>query len=209
LTVRATEVVCVKLPDVPVMVTVAAPGVAELLAVSVKVLVVFVLVGLNDAVTPLGSPEAAKLTLPAKPFVGTTVITLGPLVPWARLREVGFAASVKSGSGVTVRVIVVVCVKLPDVPVMVTVALPWVATPLAVSVKVLVVVVLVGLNTAVTPLGRPEAAKLTLPVKPPKSVTVMVLVPAPPPGVIDRLLGEAEREKSGVTVRLNSQMPRP
>ena len=97
------------------------------------------------------------------------------------------------------RAIVVVWVKLPDVPVIVTVAVPAGAKALAVSVKILVVVVLVGLNDAVTPVGRPEATKLTLPAKPPWSVTVMVLVPPARPGVIDRVLGETEREKSGAT----------
>ena len=67
-TVRETAVVFVKLPDVPVMVTVAVPVVAVLLAVSVSVLVLAVLLGLNDAVTPLGSPDADKLTFPVKPF---------------------------------------------------------------------------------------------------------------------------------------------
>jgi hypothetical protein len=56
---------------------------------------------------------------------------------------------------------------LPDVPLTVTVMVPVVAVVLAVSVKVLVLAVLVGLKDAVTPLGRPEADKLTLPVKPP------------------------------------------
>jgi hypothetical protein len=209
-TVRAIVVVCVKLPDVPVMVTVAVPAVAEPLAVSVSTLVVVVLVGLKDAVTPLGRPEAVKFTVPVKPFVGVTVIVL---VPPARVgvivRLLGAADRVKFGGPVTVRVMVVVAVRLPEVPVMVTVAVPGVADPLAVSDSTLVVVVLVGLKDAVTPLGRPEAAKLTLPVKPPAGVTVMVLVPAAPPGVIDRLLGAAERVKLGVTARLNSQIPRP
>ena len=61
---------------------------------------------------------------------------------------------------------VAVLVKLPDVPVMVAVDVPAVAAALAVSVNVLVLVVLVGLKEAVTPLARPEADKLTLPVKP-------------------------------------------
>ena len=51
---RETVVVLVKLPDVPVRVTVTVPVVAVLLAVSVNVLVPAVLPGLNDAVTPLG-----------------------------------------------------------------------------------------------------------------------------------------------------------
>lgn len=57
-----------KLPDVPVMVTVTVPVAAVLLAFSVKMLVLEVLLGLKDAVTPLGSPDANKLTLPLKPF---------------------------------------------------------------------------------------------------------------------------------------------
>src|SRR5207245_4531026 len=65
-TVRLIEVALVKLPEVPVMVTVTVPVVAVLLAVSVNVLVLVVLLGLNDAVTPLGSPDADKLTVPLK-----------------------------------------------------------------------------------------------------------------------------------------------
>ncbi len=54
--------------DVPVMVTVAGPVVAVLVAVSVNVLALLVLLGFNDAVTPAGKPEADRLTLPLKPF---------------------------------------------------------------------------------------------------------------------------------------------
>ena len=72
---------------------------------------------------------------------------------------------------------VVVCVRLPLVPVTVTVAVPVAAVLLAVKVSVLVLVVLEGLNDAVTPEGNPEAERLTLPLKPPVGLTVMVLVP--------------------------------
>ena len=75
------EVVLDKLPDEPVTVTVAIPVVAALLALSINVLVLFVLVGLNDAVTPLGKPDADKLTLPLKPFCGVTVMVLVPEAP--------------------------------------------------------------------------------------------------------------------------------
>jgi hypothetical protein len=110
---------------------------------------------------------------------------------------VGFSSSEETvgsggGGGVTVRVIVVVFVKVSDVPVMVTVTVPVVAALLAVSVNVLVVVVGLGLNDAVTPLGRPEADKLTLPLKPFCGVTLIVLVPLPP-CVIVKLVGDAER----------------
>jgi hypothetical protein len=66
---------------VPVIVTVAVPVAAPALAVSVNVLVLVVLPGLNDAVTPLGRPEADRATLPVKPFSGVTVIVLVPAVP--------------------------------------------------------------------------------------------------------------------------------
>jgi hypothetical protein len=108
---------------------------------------------------------------------------------------VGFSVNeetVGRGGGVTVRAIVVVCVKLPDVPVMVTVTVPVVATLLAASVNVLVVVAGLGLNDAVTPLGRPEADKLTLPLKPFCAVILIALVPLPP-CVIVKLVGDAER----------------
>jgi hypothetical protein len=76
-TVRLSVLVCVKLPDVPVTVTVVAPVVAELFALSVNVLAVVAGLGLNDAVTPLGSVEVtARLTLPLKPFVGLIAIVL-------------------------------------------------------------------------------------------------------------------------------------
>jgi len=82
---------------------------------------------------------------------------------------------------------------VPDVPVIVTVAVPVVAVPLAVSVSVLVPVVLVGLKDAVTPAGNPDADKLTLPVKPLVGLTVIVLVPLPPCATVT-LVGEAESE---------------
>ena len=61
---------------------------------------------------------------------------------------------------------VVMLLRLPEEPVIVTVTLPVVAVLIAVNVSVLVVGVLVGLNEAVTPLGKPEAERLTLPLKP-------------------------------------------
>ena len=80
-TARLIVAVCgVKLPEVPVMTTVVAPVMAVLLAVRVKMLVV-ALVEVNEAVTPLGRPEATKLTLLVKPPVGFTVIVLGTLLP--------------------------------------------------------------------------------------------------------------------------------
>jgi hypothetical protein len=192
-------VLCVKVPDVPVIVTVAVPVVAVLLAVNVTVLLVVVLPGLKDAVTPLGRPEADKLTLPVNPFTGLTVMVLVPLPPWVTETLVGEAESEKFGTAAafTVSVTVVVWLKLPEAPVIVTVAVPVVAVELAVSVKLLVPVVLAGLKLAVTPAGNPDADKLTLPLKPLVGLTVMVVLPLLP-CVTERLVGEAESVKSGV-----------
>ena len=90
----------------------------------------------------------------------------------------------------------VVFIKLPDEPAAVIVTVPMAAVLLAVSVKVLVVAVLLGLKDAITPLGRPDADRLTLPLKPPCGVTVMVLVPLVPCTTV-KLLGDIEREKPG------------
>jgi len=100
------------------------------------------------------------------------------------------------GTDCTVREIVAVFVKLPDTPVTVTVTVPVVAVLLAVSVNVLPLVVLPGLNDAVTPLGIPAADKLTLLLKPFCGVTVIALVPVVPCDIV-KLLGDAERAKFG------------
>jgi len=175
-------VIFVKLPDVPVMVTLAVPVVAAEPAVRVKMLLLAVLAGLNEAVTPLGKPEADKATLPLKPFCGVTLIVLVPLAPCVIVTLLGEEEREKFGTGVglTVRETVVMLVRLPDVPVMVTLAVPVVAAELAVRVKVLVLAVLTGLNEAVTPLGKPEADKATLPLKPFCGMTLIVLVPLAP-----------------------------
>jgi hypothetical protein len=181
------------------MVTVTVPVVAVLLAVRVSVLVVVVLVGLNDAVTPLGNPEADRLTLLVNPFCFVTVIVLVPFAPSRTVRLPGDAERVKLGEALTVRLTVVVCEIAPDTPVIVTVEVPAAAELLAVRVNVLVPVVLVGLNDAVTPLGNPDADRLTLPLNPFCGDTVIVLVPFPP-GATVKLLGDAESAKFAVTV---------
>src|SRR5271166_47039 len=205
-TVRLTVVVCTNAPEVPVMVTVVGPPtVAEALAVRVRTLVVLVLVGLNDAVTPLGKVDVtARLTLPENPPVGLTVIVLVPLPPCTMLSVLGAADRVKLCAGLTVRLMVVVWTRVPEVPVTVTATgPPKVAEALAVSVNRLVVVVLVGLKDAVTPVGNVEVtARLTLPVKPLMGLTVIVLVPLPPWAML-KVLGDADSEKffDAVTVR--------
>jgi hypothetical protein len=186
-----------RLPDVPVTVTVTVPVAAVLLAVSVSVLEAVAGLGLNDALTPPGKPEADKLTLPLKPFWGVIVTELVPLAPCKTLSLFGERKSVKLPLLFTVRAIVVVFVRRPAVPAMVTFTRPVAAVALAVSVKVLVLVALAGLKIAVTPLGRPDADKLMLLLKPFTGLTVIMLVPLLP-CVMVKLLGDAESEKRGM-----------
>lgn len=86
------------------------------------------------------------------------------------------------------------CVKLPEVPVTATLAEPIAAVLEAVKVRVLLEVAVLGLKTAVTPDGKPDAVRLTLPLKPFCGVMVIV-VPPPLPWTTVTVLGEAERTK--------------
>jgi hypothetical protein len=60
---------------------VAAPSVAVLEAVNVRVLVLVVEAGLKAAVTPAGNPLALSATEPVNPPEGVTVIVLVPVDP--------------------------------------------------------------------------------------------------------------------------------
>jgi hypothetical protein len=162
-----------------VTVTVNAPVVAVLLAVRVSTLEVADAAGLNEAVTPLGSPVAVKVTLPVNPPVSVTMTVSVSLAPCLTDTVAGEDVRLKpaTGKALTVSAMVVLAVVAPEVPVIVTVTgPPVVAVLLAVSVSTLEVADEVGLNEAVTPLGRPVAAKDTAPVNPPVSVTVTVSV---------------------------------
>jgi hypothetical protein len=61
-TVSETVVFLLRLPNVPVMVMADLPAAAPSLTVRVNVLVVVVGLVLNDAVTPVGIPVAARVT---------------------------------------------------------------------------------------------------------------------------------------------------
>ena len=66
---------------VPVMVMVDVPVLAVLAAVSVSELVLVVEAGLNEAVTPVGRPDAERATAPLNPPDGTTVMVSVPDAP--------------------------------------------------------------------------------------------------------------------------------
>jgi len=84
-------------PDVPVMVMVPLQDAAVLLAVKVRRLVALVGFVPNEAVRPLGRPEACKLTLPVKPYRSFTVIQEVALAPWLTVRLGKDEDSVKLG----------------------------------------------------------------------------------------------------------------
>jgi len=194
LTVRAIVALLVKVPDVPVIVTVDVPAAAVLVAVNVSVLLPAVTAP-NVAVTPVGRPDAVSATAPLKPETSLMAMLLVPLPPGVMLKVAGVAASVKPGGGLTVSAIVALLVKVPDVPVIVTVALPAAAVLAAVKVSVLLPDAIAP-NVAVTPVGRPDAASATVPLKPFRAVTAMLLAPLAP-GVTLKLAGVAASVKFG------------
>lgn len=215
-TVNAIVVLWVSVPAVPVTVTVAAPvvAVAEAVSVSVEFTLPFAGgvtgFGTKAAVTPLGNPEALSVVAELKLFWLVMVIVLVPFPPCVTVSVDGEAPMVKLAvaEAFTVRAMVVVWTVEPDVPVIVTVALPVVAVEEAVRVRVDPAVLLaggvtgLGENAAVTPLGKPEAVSVVAELKPLRLVTVMVLVPLEPCTTVTEL-GEADSEKSGV------ELPQP
>ena len=79
------------------MVAVVVPGVAVMLAVSVSTLLPEVGFVPHDALTPLGRPDVAKLTLPLNPAIGFTVMVELAELPWNTIRLPGTSVSVKFG----------------------------------------------------------------------------------------------------------------
>ena len=110
----------------------------------------------------------ARLALPAKPTEPTSPSN---------------QPEAKSDAAITVTGTVVKFVRLPEVPVTVTFAVPVVAVLAAVRIKTLELVTGFALSQAVTPLGNPEMDKLTLPVNPFCADTKIVLASLPPWGM--------------------------
>lgn len=77
--------------------------------------------GENVAVTPLGKPDAARVTLPVKQADSVGVMVTVPLLPSTIDRAAGEEVRVKApdDEAVTVRVIVVVSLREPETPVIV------------------------------------------------------------------------------------------
>src|SRR5271157_983089 len=109
------------------------------------------------------------------------VIVDVPELPLTTVIVVGDALRVKLAFAgeVTVRVTVVVCIRVPLVPVTVIVYVPVAAVEDTVKVRVELPapVMDVGLKTAVTPVGWPDAVKVMAEPKPFTMVLVIVDVP--------------------------------
>lgn len=103
--------------------------------------------------------------------------------------------------GVIVTLMVVVRLKAPETPLMVTVKVPVAVDLFAFNVRVLAVVAGLGLKDADRPLGRPESDRVTEPENPFNGETVMVDLPELPRAMVS-MVGEADRPKSGLTAAL-------
>lgn len=178
--VRVKVVEWVKLPLVPVMVKVRVPVAALFATFTVRVEVPDPVteVGLKVVVTRAPCPVAVRLTVPVNPFTAPMVTVVEPLAPRRTVMLAGESEMVKfgAGAGLTVRLTVVECDKLPLAPVTVKVNVPVVVLVLVVIDKVLEPdpVTEVGLKLALAPLGNPLTLKPTAPANPPDPVIVVV-----------------------------------
>lgn len=165
----------------------------------VNVITLLPVVGLmeNAAVTPAGRPDAVRVTLPVKQPASVGVMVTVPMLPCAMDRAAGTDVTVKLADveAATVSAKVVVAVREPETPVIVMVDVPIVAAQLAVKVSTLLPVVGLVPKTAVTPLGNPDTARVTLPVNGLTSVTVMVSVALEPSEI-------ASADTEGFSVKL-------
>jgi hypothetical protein len=132
--VSAITTVSVKLPDLPVRVTLDGPVAAELVTASVRIQLTGVVPTLNDPTTPLGRLEMLNVTMFENPFSGVKVRVLLPVAPCAILRVAGEADKENVGGRTIVSVTVVLLTREPAVPVMVTVAVEGGALMVAANV---------------------------------------------------------------------------
>jgi hypothetical protein len=118
-TINEMEVVALNVPEVPVMVIGYVPATVDAAAARVTTIEVVEEAGLKVAVTPVGRPEAANVTLPANGLTSVTVMVSVPLAPGATVTVVGEAERLKLPRPVTVSEMEVVALKVPEVPVIV------------------------------------------------------------------------------------------
>ena len=155
-------------------------GTVALLA-SVSTLVVVNGFSENVEVTPTGRPDTEQVTLPENGLTSVTVRVSVALDPRKADRAENEGLTVKLPPVVMVSVMVVVAgVSAPEVPVMVTMNVPTGAVALAENVSTLVVAVGLPENAEDTPLGMPEAARVTAPLNGLTSFIEIVTLQLPP-----------------------------
>jgi hypothetical protein len=76
-------------------------------------------VGLKEQNIPVGY-DTVSVTVPVNPFVGLILIVEVPLLPTKTPTSIGFAVIEKSGAEITLNIIETEWVRLPEVPVTVT-----------------------------------------------------------------------------------------
>lgn len=181
-TVSAMAVDEVSEPEAPVMVMLLVA--ADAVLATVKVITLVEVAGLAPiaAVTPAGRPETARVTLPANGLTSVTVIVSVPLAPCTidKADAEGFSVKLPAAAEVTVSAMVVDADSEPEAPVIVTVDVPTAAAELAAKATTLDPVVGLVANAAVTPVGNPLAARVTLPANGLTSATEIVSVPLAP-----------------------------
>jgi hypothetical protein len=204
-TVRLTFAVWVRLPLVPVIVSVDVPtGVVPLVVtVNVDVPDPVTVAGEKLAVAPVGIPLALNVTTPLNPFNAPTLVVYVAAFPSTTVSVAGVTPRLKFGGGgtaVTVRLTFAVCTRLPLVPVIVSVDVPTGVVPLVVTVSVDVPdpVTVTGEKLAVAPVGNPLALSATTPLNPFKAPTLAVYVAVLPATTVS---------EPGVAVRLKLAAP--
>ena len=204
--VRVTLVEWLRVPEIPVKVSVALPAVALEAAVMVTFWAVpgVSVKAAGAAVTPTGSPVRATATVPEKPLTALAVTLIGiPAAPAVRLRDAGDAVSVKSGlaeAATMVRATSAEWLREPDVPDKVSIALPAEADEEAVMVTCWIVpgVRVSVAGVAVTPAGSPVRVTATGLEKPLTALAeTFIGIPAAPAVRVSKA-GAAVSVKSGV-----------
>jgi len=185
------------------------PAAAELLALTFSVAEpgAFTELELSVLVTPAGAPLTLSATAPLKPFRAPTLTVELPLLPVFTVSEVGLADTEKSGgggTGFTCTGTVSGWLRVPLVPVMVTVYEPTAVELVVVTFKVAEpgAFTELELNVAVTPAGATLTLSATLPLKPLSTPTFnveLVLLPT----ITDSEFGLAARVKSGSALMFN------
>lgn len=200
---------CVRLPAVPVKVTLVVPPAA--VAAAVKRNACGVPATTDSVVLSTDTPEDGvphvTVTGPVKPFDAVIEArTVCGLPPAVRLMLVGLRASAKSPEPVVpVPVSESESVALWDNAPLLARKLTGTAAVVVATVSSAASVTVVGVpgvtviveGEAVTPAARPLSVTPTVPVKPFNAVAVSVTVPLLPASS-DMVVGEMEKEKSGV-----------